>query len=418
MHGLAEFCVEIKILPHHVKNLAMYQKSMKTTFRRMMSGAALTLAAVATLLTACKKDQPDTLACNDIETTTTLTNHRTKGDGVDYSVGCKIFVRSKLIIEAGTSIEFAQGGGIIIEPGGSIEIRGTAGNRVVLRGESSARGTWAGIMIYSNDASNLIENADISGGGGEEFNSNGDLGNVIVYNDARLTVRNSSFSNSAAYGLNVLGNTDVTLSNLSFTSNATPLALPASQAHKIDAASSYTSNDNQFVEIFVADIAETVTWRSLPVPYRISPANNGMFTIVGIVDNGGLTVEAGADLQFSADCGIGVYNSAYISMEGTASQNVSLRGINSDAGSWMGVYFESNNTANSLDFVNITGAGSGAFNSNNNVASVIAFANSALSVTNCSISNGLVCGIYVGANVNFTESNNSFANLPSNTCTD
>ncbi len=386
---------------------------LKTALRH----SALALVAASFIFSSCKKDQPDELSCNDIETTTTLGDQRQKGDGVDYSVGCIVYVRSKLIIEAGTTIEFGQGAGFIIEEGGSIEIRGTASKRVLLRSEggNTARGGWAGIQILSNDASNSIEYAEISGAGGAAFDSNGDLGNVIVNHNARLSVRNTTFSNGAAFGLNVLGNTNVTLANLSFRNNLTPIQIPASQAHKIDAASNYSDNDNQRVEVYESSISEVVTWQSLPVPYYIVPT---IYSIIDVIEDGGLTIQAGADLQFAANTGIGVYGSAYLRMEGSSSQNVSLRGMTNTAGSWKGVYFESNNTQNSLNYVNIVGAGSGAFNSNNNVASVVVFANAAASVTNCNISNGLVCGIYTGNNVNFTESNNTFSNLPSNTCTD
>jgi hypothetical protein len=391
------------------------QKTMKTFFH------CASLALASTLLfSSCEKDKTEMLVCDDIESTKTLSNHNEKGDGIDYTIGCNLYVRSKLIIEAGTTIEFSQGGAIIIEENGSLEIRGTASNKVVLRAEdnSSTRGVWAGIIIYSNDVSNLIEHAVISGGGGEEFNSNGDLGNVVVYHGARLTARNTTFSNSEAFGLNVLTATNVTLSNLNFTGCAKPLALPASQAHKIDAASTYTDNDNQFVEVSVGGITEIVTWQSLPIPYRIVPTSGGLFTVIGPEDNGGLTVAAGADIEFSANCGIGAYGTSYLRFEGNSSQNVSLRGLTNTAGAWKGVYFETNNTQNSLDYVNITGAGSEAFNSNNNIASVVAFAGSALNVSNCNISNGLVCGIYIGDQVNITQNNNTFSNLPSNTCTD
>lgn len=393
------------------------QKTMKTFFQLPILAFAATM-----FFSSCHKDKTETLLCEDITSATTFSDHNSKGDGVDYLINCNLYVRSKLIIEAGTTLEFGANGAIIIEENGSIEIRGTASDKVMLRPEnnSSSRGVWAGIIIYSNDVSNLIEHAVISGGGGEEFNSNGDLGNVVVYHGARLTARNTTFSNSEAYGLNVLsiGATNVTLSNLTFTGCAKPLALPAGQAHKIDAASTYTDNDNQFVEVSVGGITEIVTWQSLPVPYRIVPTSGGIFTIIGPEDNGGLTIAAGADIEFSANCGIGAYGTSYLRFEGNSTQNVSLRGLTNTAGSWLGVYFETNNTQNSLNYVNIAGAGGGAFNSNNNIASVIAFAGSALSVTNCNISNGLVCGIYIGDQVNLTQNNNTFANLPSNTCTD
>jgi hypothetical protein len=378
------------------------------------------LAALAAFFmlssTGCRTDEPDMLTCDNINSPTTWSDINDNGEGVDYTLNCRLTVNSKLIIEAGTIIECGSGGGIVIDENGSIEIRGTAGKKVVIRSidNSSVRGTWDGIIIYSNNVDNRIEHADISGGGANRFDSNGDLGNVIVSNNGRLRISNTTVRNSAAYGLNVLNGGAATMSANSFSNNVTPICVYADQAHQLDPASSYTDNDNQVVEVAINDISSIVTWRSLPVPYRVLPRQ---FSQIYVAQNGGLTIEAGADIQFGADCGIRSSESAYIKTLGTATQGVTLRGLSDVAGSWQGIYFQTNSVENQMRYTTVTGAGSSGFTSNNYHASVVVGPNSALNISDCTISKGAACGFYVDTYfTNVTSSNITYSQVVTNTC--
>lgn len=406
-------CFSFALLKVHIylsKRFTMQSTMLKKT------GLAALAAIFIFNFSSCRIDKSETLTCDAIDVSTTWSNINDKGDGIDYKLDCRLVVNSKLIIEAGTLIECGAGGGIVIEENGSIEIRGTASEKVLIRstGNSSVRGSWDGIMIYSNNVDNRIEHADISGGGANRFDSNGDLGTVIVSNNARLRISNTTIRNSAAYGLNVLRDGAATMTANSFSNNATPICVYADQAHQIDPASSYTDNDNQVVEVAINDISSIVTWRSLPVPYRVLQRQ---FTQIYVAQNGGLTIEAGADIQFGADCGIRSSESAYIKTLGTATQGVTLRGLSDVAGSWQGIYFQTNSVENQMRYTTITGGGSSGFTSNNYHASVVVGPNSALNISDCTISKGAACGFYVDTYfTNVTSSNITYAEVVTNTC--
>lgn len=387
---------------------------MQTTMLKKTGIAALA-AFFLFSATSCQKDKSETLTCNGIDAPTTWSDINSKGDGIDYKLDCRLVVTSKLIIEAGTLIECGTGGGIVIEETGSIEIRGTAGEKVVIRssGNSSVRGSWDGIIIYSNNVDNRITHADISGGGANRFDSNGTLANVIVSSNGRLNISNSTIRNSAAYGLNVLRGGQITMATNSYSDNVTPICVYADQGHQIDPASSYTDNDNQVVEIAITDITTVVTWRSLPVPYRVLPRQ---FFILYVTQNGGLTIEAGADVQFGADCRIYTSGSAYLKTLGTATQGVTMRGLSNVAGSWRGIYFGTNSVENEMRYTTVTGGGSEGPSDAEWGASVAVRAGSALVISNCTIRDGLACGLYFGAGSLVTDTNITYANLATNTC--
>ena len=151
------------------------------------------------------------IGCKDISGVYIMSNHNP--NGVDYIVTCNLNVMSNghLIIERGTTIQFAPNAGINVTAG-RIEIKGENGHLVTLeRMSDTPLASWKGIMINSFDF-NEIEYAHIKGGktsqgnAGVYFtaNSNGAVKNSIIEDTgcgifeeflSLATVRNNTYMN-------------------------------------------------------------------------------------------------------------------------------------------------------------------------------------------------------------------------------
>ena len=123
-------------------------------------------------------------------------------NGVDYIINCTYRVNGDLIIDPGVTIQFGTDAGISVSRSGSIQALGTQEQPVLLTGEDKIAGAWKGVFIESNDIKNTLQNTNIDYAGGSAFNSNGDLGAVIVWSDTRLKMVNTTIRHSAAYGFN------------------------------------------------------------------------------------------------------------------------------------------------------------------------------------------------------------------------
>lgn len=126
-----------------------------------------------------------------------------------------------------------------------------------------------------------------------------------------------------------------------------------------------------------------------------------------------IVVGAGVVIEFAQDAGINVTETGSFNASGTAASRISFTGENKDVGSWKGILFNSNDTNNRLQYVNISHAGGAAFNTNNDIASVIIWADTKLEIDHCTISEGGnygVSAIYTNSNWNISESTISSCN--------
>ncbi|MFK7796137.1 MAG: hypothetical protein AB8E82_01705 [Aureispira sp.] len=352
-------------------------------------------------------------------------------NGVDYiikkgDVYDLLDVEGKLVIEAGVTIEFEAEGGLAIQSTGSIEAKGTANAGITLHGPSTtATGDWKGIILYSGNASNVLEHVTISGGGSSSFNSNGELGNLVIYADAKIAINNCTFKNSAGYGINANYYTDVdirSLRNNKFVNNKTPLLVRADFADVVDKSNNFEGNTNNYVHVRVGrEIRTAKTWQALGVPYRLTASSGGIFPVQEIDNSGELTLEPGLMLEFEAGTGLKVDDNAALYAVGTASEPILLKGAASAAGYWYGLYFAfSTNPLNQLTHVTIDGAGS-----NTSEGALSMWARPRLSLSNVKISNVTgSCAIYDGnglsaglpSNPNYSASGVVFENVSSQHC--
>ncbi|WP_353722015.1 right-handed parallel beta-helix repeat-containing protein [Dyadobacter sp. 676] len=100
----------------------------------------------------------------------------------------------------GVIIEVGRAGYINVDDG-YFNAVGTENNKIVIRGAENAAAYWKGLLCFSTSDQNIIENAEVSGGGNIAIVS-GKKANIAVYGgQSRMTVRKSVISNSGGYGI-------------------------------------------------------------------------------------------------------------------------------------------------------------------------------------------------------------------------
>lgn len=147
-------------------------------------------------------------------------NHVWEKTTVPYRVDGEIWVGDdqSLTIDPGAELRFDDNSGIKILDGGYIDINGTAAEPVLLSGITEVNDSWKGMIIDSEDVRNVIEYAIIEYGGGSAFNSNGDLGLIIIWADSYLSISNSTLQHTSACAITAEYNGE-TLVNLNNTFN-------------------------------------------------------------------------------------------------------------------------------------------------------------------------------------------------------
>ena len=304
--------------------------------------------------------------------------YRVLEDGVVKATG-------PFTIEAGVTVAFEARAGLSLGGSGALHAAGTAEAPVVLAGVDETRGAWRGVFLDAEEHVHRIEHTEIRHAGGDAFNSNGDLGALIVWADNAVSLDTVTISESAAYGLNLTyGGAEVTMSGPSlFTGNAlAPVVTLPDYGAMISGAASYVGNDADYV---LVDAGATIygqdTWEALDVPYRLRSFDQ-IFFHVNIDEGAGLTLEPGVEVVAEQDTGFEVSEGSFVA-EGTPDAPVVFRAA--DGASWSGFLFEDPrdvDVVQSIDHASISGAGSSPFNSNGDVGAVVVWADTQASVTN------------------------------------
>lgn len=142
-------------------------------------------------------------------------------NGTPYYLSGNVSIRSGLIINAGANFEVGTDARITIENNGYMGAEGTSGNMISFTGKTKSPGAWRGIGFFTNDVRNVMNYTIIKHGGSSELGLGlYDRFNVGVENGDRLTVTNSTISDSAGYGIYAEGGSTLSSSGNTFSSNA------------------------------------------------------------------------------------------------------------------------------------------------------------------------------------------------------
>jgi len=110
------------------------------------------------------------------------------------------------------------------------------------------------------------------------------------------------------------------------------------------------------------------------------------------VVNGNLIIEKNVTIEFGTDAGIKV-DGGSIQLKGIEDTPIILTGIDKNKGAWKGIYIESNDVKNEINYAHINYAGGEAFNSNGDKGAVIIWADTKLKMQNTTITNSETYGI-------------------------
>ncbi len=272
-----------------------------------------------------------------------------------------------LTIEAGTYLEFEQGGQVRLEGHGGLIADGTETEPITFTASDPQPGWWDGIYLEeSNFTNNLLNHVVVEYGGGESYRNSGS-GNIVIgrqhRDDSSIEITNSIIRHSYTDGIWVRSNGDLPdFGNNVLTDNAdAPVNIGSNKAHRLDSGSEYTGNGDPYVYIRggheIDD--ENVTWNLLDAPYRISSS-----TVT--IEDVDLTIEPGTVLEFEQGGQLRLDENGGLIADGTDTEPIIFTGVQQSAGWWDGIYLEkSSNVNNLLNHVTVEyGGGNNYRNSN------------------------------------------------------
>ncbi|MGS0525599.1 hypothetical protein ACU8V7_10740 [Zobellia nedashkovskayae] len=126
--------------------------------------------------------------------------------------------------------------------------------------------------------------------------------------------------------------------------------------------------------------------------------NDGVDYIMNCVFGtyGDFIIEPGVTIQFGTDAGITVYNGGSIQALGTAQDPIVFTGEDKVPGAWKGIFINSNDLKNKIEYTTIEYAGGEAFNSNGDKGGVIVYADTHLNMNNTTIKDSETYGFNAG----------------------
>lgn len=125
-----------------------------------------------------------------------------------------------------------------------------------------------------------------------------------------------------------------------------------------------------------------------------------------------LKIMPGVTIAFKSAAGLDVNPEGSINAVGTASSLITFTGVDAVAGSWAGIFIDSDDTKNKFDYCKVDYAGGDKFNSNNDRGAIILYADTKTQISNTSISKSATYGI----NANYSNGTFSFSNNTITSC--
>ena len=144
-------------------------------------------------------------------------NGTLKAIGIDYHFNSSAELKATLTLEPGTTCLFASGKRLWVTTEGVLIANGSSTEKITLSGQTPSPGAWNGIELASASPENSIDYAIISFGG----NSSGRDANIYMFNSSKLSLTNSTISDSQTWGVFLAaGSPELTESNNTFSNNA------------------------------------------------------------------------------------------------------------------------------------------------------------------------------------------------------
>ena len=323
---------------------------------------------------------------------TVLSNHR---DGIDYIVKSGIDVRKRLTIEPGVEIQFESGSYFRIVNPGSLIADGTASKNIIFTNTGSNSPSWAGLVFESNSGENILNHCIIEyAGDGQSFGTFNDELAAITLVGGRIRLTNSIIQKSGGNGLLTVSTiNDCIISELEYNrfieNKKFPILIHPDYLPSINFAScTYVDNGQNMIGLKSKRndrLNIESEWKDISIPY---------FLRDGIEIYKGLTIGAGVEVIF----GNGAYietshssnSSPYLTIQGTSSNHVVLRGKEALIGFWQGIKIQSVSPKNILEYTDISD-GSSDIDYAANIT--LLYENSNLTINNCTSARSGSCDV-------------------------
>ncbi len=344
----------------------------------------------------------DYIFVNDGNFGATTRIHKTN---IPYLFEGKVYdVTAALTIEAGVEIVFQENGGLGVYDNGSLKISGNANDPVLMRGQDALKGFWRGIHIETNKIDNSLDYLHLSDAGSNYVYCCNGVASIFL-KDGQTSITNSVISNGKAHGILATKNFEFSgyANNTITTHELAPLNLSLGRVGELDGrSSSYQGNNQEFILISDDGSTSELTIYPTDVPYLVDDS-----TVLDITER--LNIEAGVEIVFSPNSGLGVYDNGILNAVGTANDPIIFRGFENSVGYWRGIHTETNSASNIIRHAEIRNAGSNYVYCCNDKAGLIVKAGQ-MTVENSVITQSGGCGILVKSSANFTGSGNDYSN--------
>lgn len=293
-----------------------------------------------------------------------------------FTEGNKYYVEKALNIAPGIIFEFSADAGLRMGQQAtdcslttaSINATGTANDPIIFRGTVSGKGSWVGIGINSSSPNNKLIYCQISGAGSAKLFNAGQFGaNITLQCDSKVTIQNTTITESNDYGIYVLDD-DAILQDFesnSFTDNETsPIYIHFPHIGELDGNSDYdTNNSGSFIQVSGESLIDNdLTVKALNVPYRINVSELGRPVYV----EKEVTIDPGVTFEFNTGSGIilgspgvdCIPTTGSLKAIGSAEGPIVFKGATEGQGTWIGIGINSSTATNEFDYCEISGGGS------------------------------------------------------------
>jgi hypothetical protein len=141
---------------------------------------------------------------SDLSNTTNETVWKRLAGNTPYRIAHDLTIQTGLRLEPGVVLQAGPNVAVRVESKGYLNAVGTATNRIRIEGAEAGSGYWRGLIFsYSSSAKNVLEYVDISGGGSSPLISGQKANLALSGSTLVFSIRNSTLSRSAGYGIMV-----------------------------------------------------------------------------------------------------------------------------------------------------------------------------------------------------------------------
>lgn len=333
---------------------------------------------------------------NQVEISSNISSERTLTSEAQYIVTSSIEITDRLTIEPGTQIAFEDGTRFEIRDGGVFIAEGTEDEPIIFTATEKVPGWWDGIFFRSSENPlNSIDHAIVEYAGGDNMRGTSEAAIIVArqFNDAAVSITNTTVRNSGNDGLYVRGNGELLdfESNTFINNDRYPVYLSAVHVHELDSTSQYSGNTTDYVRVFSADVSGSErTWQNLDVPY--------LFSATTEFSNVQVTISPGAHFVFRNEARLEFRSDGVIKAEGTEEEPILFTGEEQIPGWWDGLFFRSSsNPLNSIDYAIVEYAGGDSMRGTSDAGVIVGrqFSDAQLTMTNSVLRNNGGYGIYV-----------------------